>query len=366
MTTQSDSEKEKFSETMVSILNYGALNLAIAIGYRTGLFDALDEFDRPQPVNTIAEKTGLNSRYIAEWLGIMVTGRIVDLVRSPDGSHLFYLPKYRADVITRRAGDSNLGVYTQEMPLLTAAALEPVLHGFKTGAGVTYDCYPDFQQFMSQLADAKHRRVLVDKFLPAVDQGRLVKKLQAGLWVCDLGCAEGVAVRLMAEAFPRSRFIGIDISGDAIAAAQRETRRQRLHNLEFKVLDAALLQDNITLKASFDYVMAFDAIHDQTHPMDALRGIYHILTPGGQFSMVDIAAQSDLADNLDHPMGPFLYAVSLMHCLPVGLVNGGAGLGMMWGRQKAVTMLKAAGFQHVQVQEMPNDPFNFHFFCQKE
>jgi hypothetical protein len=81
--------------------------------------------------------------------------------------------------------------------------------------------------------------------------------------------------------------------------------------------------------------------------------------------MVDIAAESNLADNLKHPMGPFLYTVSLMHCLPVGLVDGGAGLGMMWGRQKAMDMLKNAGFQKVQVLEMPDDPFNFHFFSQK-
>ncbi len=81
--------------------------------------------------------------------------------------------------------------------------------------------------------------------------------------------------------------------------------------------------------------------------------------------MVDIAANSNLADNLAHPMGSFLYTVSLMHCLPVGLVDGGTGLGMMWGREKAVEMLDDAGFQRVQVLEMPDDPFNLHFFCCK-
>ena len=81
--------------------------------------------------------------------------------------------------------------------------------------------------------------------------------------------------------------------------------------------------------------------------------------------MVDITAQSNLADNLDHPMGPFLYTVSLMHCMPVGLVDGGHGLGMMWGREKAVELLKAAGFKNVQAQEIPEDPFNLHYFCRK-
>ena len=358
-------DKDSFSKRMIQILNFGALNLALAIGYRTGLLDAMDTFESPQTIEGISEKTGLNPRYIEEWLGVMVTGEIVELSRTPDGENLYYLPKHCGDLITRRAGNANLGVYSQEMPLLTASAMEAVMQGFKTGAGVTYDYYPKFQKFMSQLADAKHRQVLVDRFLPSVDDGRLVGRMQAGIRVCDLGCAEGIALMLMAKAFPRSRFVGIDISKDAIAKAQWETRRQQINNLDFMVLDAAFLQDNLELKESFDYVTAFDAIHDQTRPLDVLQGIYHILAPDGLFSMVDIAAQSNLADNLDHPMGPFLYTVSLMHCMPVGLVDGGAGLGMMWGREKAVEMLEDAGFQRVQVLEMPDDPFNVHFFCSK-
>ncbi len=358
--------KESFAAKMVKILNYGALNLAMAIGYRTGLFDAMDSLESPQTAHVIAEKTGLNQRYIREWLGIMVTADIVELSSTPDGEDTYFLPPHCGDLIARRSGNANLGVYTQEIPLLTVSAMEAVMQGFKTGAGVTYDHYPNFQKFMSQLADAKHRQVLVDRFLPAVDEGRLVARLQAGIRVCDLGCAEGVALMLMAKSFPRSHFIGIDYATEAVANARRETRRQRIHNLEFMVLDAARLQENLALKDSFDYVTAFDAIHDQTRPSDALRGIYYILAPGGQFSMVDIAAHSNLADNLDHPMGPFLYTVSLMHCMPVGLVDGGCGLGMMWGREKALTMLKAAGFKKVDVHEMPDDPFNLHFFSQKE
>jgi SAM-dependent methyltransferase len=365
MTNTSATGQDLFADKMTRILNYGALNLALAIGYRTGLLDAMDELEIPQTAESISLKTGLNVRYIKEWLGVMVTGEIVELTRAPDGENLYYLPQHCGDFLTRRAGNSNLGVYTQEMPLLTVSALEPVIRGFKTGAGVSYSNYPKFQKFMSQLADAKHVQVLVDRFLPAVDDGRLVGRLQAGIRVCDLGCAEGVALMLMAKAFPRSRFVGIDISTDAVAKAQNETRRQKLDNLDFMVLDAAFLPNRLELKQSFDYVTAFDAIHDQTRPQDVLRGIYHMLIPDGLFSMVDIAAQSNLADNLDHPMGPFLYTVSLMHCMPVGMVDGGAGLGMMWGRENAVEMLKEAGFQKVQVLEMPDDPFNFHYFCRK-
>ncbi len=140
---------------------------------------------------------------------------------------------------------------------------------------------------------------------------------------------------------------------------------QQVENLDFMVLDAAHLKNNMEYKDFFDYVTAFDAIHDQIRPLDVLRGVHQILAPDGLFSMVDIAASSNLADNMALPMAPFLYTVSLMHCMPVGMVDGGTGLGMMWGREKAVEMLENAGFQRIRVFEMPDDPFNLHFFCGK-
>jgi ubiquinone/menaquinone biosynthesis C-methylase UbiE len=354
-----------FSEKLADILNYGAANLAMAIGYRVGLFDVLDTFDNPQPLEIISAKAGLTSRYVGEWLGVMVSAGIVNLFQGENGENRFYLPKAHGDLITRRAGNSNLGVYTQEIPLLTQCAMEAVIRGFYRGDGVPYERYPQFQKFMSELADAKHRQVLVEKFLPSVDGGKLIQQLKSGIRVCDLGCAEGVAVMIMAQAFPQSRFIGIDLSAQAIKTAQSEALRRHMENVAFYIMDAATLMQKKDWKESVDYVTAFDAIHDQTRPLDALRGVYHILAPNGTFSMVDIAAESHLFDNQNHPMGPFLYTVSLMHCLPVGLVDGGSGLGMMWGRQQAVEMLGLAGFQEIQVLKIPEDSFNFHFFCRK-
>jgi len=358
-------KQNDFSEKMTDILNYGALNLAMAIGYKTGLFEVMDRFETPQAASAIAREAALYERYVKEWLGVVVSGGIVELSQGSSGDDLFFLPKEHADLITKRAGSSNLGVYTQEIPLLTTCAMEPVLKGFNTGEGVSYDHYPKFQEFMAQLANAKHREVLVEKFLPSVLEGRLVEKLKAGIRVCDLGCAEGIALLLMAEAFPHSTFMGIDISEECIENARTEASRKKMRNASFLALDAGELKDHPDLLESFDYVTAFDAIHDQTQPLEALISVHALLRPGGLFSMVDIAASSRLSENKDHPMGPFLYTVSLMHCMPVGLVDKGAGLGMMWGREKAVEMLGEAGFKRVHVLDIPDDPFNLHFLCEK-
>ena len=365
MGTQTKHHQKDFSRKLTDILNYGALNLAMGIGYRARLFDIMDTLETPKPASAIAEKAGLDRRYVLEWLNIMVTGGIVDLIKDRDGQNRFQLPKAHANLITRRAENNNMGVYTQEIPLLTATVFMAVESGFRTGNGIPYEMYPGFHRFMTELADAKHRQVLISRFLPSVENGEMVKKLREGISVCDVGCAEGVALILMAEAFPKSLFLGIDISETAIEKGESTAKEKNLKNVIFQKRDCTTLTEDRKLRGSLDYVTAFDAIHDQTQPVKALKGIHAILKDGGVFSMVDIAAGSDLSQNLDHPMGMFLYTVSLMHCMPVGLVDGGTGLGMMWGREKAVKMLKKAGFSDVVVEEIPEDSFNFHFFCKK-
>lgn len=357
-------EQSSFAVKMAEILNHGALNLAMAIGYRSGLFDVLDGMATPASAPQIANQAGLSPRYVREWLGVMVCGGVVTLSAAPDsGEDLFFLPRAHGDLLARRSGPANMGVYTQEIPLLTRCAMEAVIKALGTGAGIGYGQYPEFQSFMSQLANAKHRRVLVDGFLPSIEQGQLVERLRAGIEVCDLGCGAGVALLLMAEAFPNSRFTGIDIGAEVIAQAEAEAHRLKLANARFVCIDAAHLARQPQRHARFDLVTAFDAIHDQSQPHEALRGVFALLRPGGLFCMVDIDASSRLAMNQAHPMGAFLYTVSLMHCLPVGLAQGGMGLGMMWGRERALAMLAEAGFAPVGVQSIPEDSFNLNFLA---
>jgi 2-polyprenyl-3-methyl-5-hydroxy-6-metoxy-1,4-benzoquinol methylase len=353
----------EFAGRLNKILNYGALNLAIAIGYKNRIFDILEDLNRPATAEEIASASKLNIRYLKEWLGVMVTGEIIEISTNQNNENAYFLPLDHAAFLTRKAGSNNMGVYTQELPLLTACAMESVNEGFKTGEGVPFSKYPDFQEFMAELSDAKHKKVLINDFLPSVENGLLLSHLQKGINVCDLGCGQGVAVNLMAKAFPNSTFTGIDNHETAILEARQAVQMLNLSNANYLVLDAAKITQKEEFFGLFDYICAFDAIHDQSHPLEVLRGIRSMLAPGGLFSMVDIKASSNLTDNIDHPLAPFLYAVSLMHCMPVGLTDNGTGLGMMWGKEKAESLLKKAGFEHIEVEEMENDTFNLHYLC---
>jgi ubiquinone/menaquinone biosynthesis C-methylase UbiE len=352
-----------FSDKLVQILNYGSLNLGLGIGYALEIFDVMDEKGSALTLGELAGATGLNSRYLKEWLGIMVTGGIIEMTKKPDNDDTFFLPSSHGDLLCRRAGNNNLGVYTQEIPLLTACAMNAVKHGFKTGQGVPFSIYPDFQAFMSELAEAKHRKVLIQEFIPYVDQGRLEKRLQQGIRVCDIGCGQGVAVCLMAQAYPKSEFVGMDNHEKALEQARALSESFGLSNIAFINQDAAEIREASKFGQYFDYVCAFDAIHDQSHPLDALKGVKYMLRDGGLFSMIDIKAATNIKDNTDHPMGPFLYTVSLMHCMPIGLNDNGSGLGMMWGKEQAIDLLKQAGFSTVCAEDIPNDSFNLHFLC---
>lgn len=355
-------EKTKqFSQKLCDILNYGALNTAMGIGYASGAFEALATFDAPVPCESIALQSALDERYLQEWLGVMVTGGIVE-VTEEDGFELYFLPKEYVPLLTRSGGNDNLGVYTQEIPLLTQCGLNEIVSGMQTGEGVGYEQYQPFYAFMEELANAKHEQVLVDTFLPSVQNGAIVERLKLGIHVCDIGCADGLVLHLMAEAFPNSTFVGFDIAEASIQKAQKRAEVLGLKNVQFTLQDAGA---EVVEAEQFDYIMAFDVIHDQTRPFEALKNIQLMLKPDGVFSMVDIAASSSVSQNKDHPMGAFLYTVSLMHCMPVGLVNNGMGLGMMWGKEQALELCSVAGFSSVEVHDIPEDAFNSHYLCYK-
>ena len=102
-------------------------------------------------------------------------------------------------------------------------------------------------------------------------------------------------------------------------------------------------------------------MHDQADPAGVLRGIHDMLRPGGTYLCVDVRASSVLAENIEHPLGPFGYTVSCMHCMTVSLAQGGAGLGAMWGEQKALEMLATAGFEDVRVETVDGDVMNNYY-----
>jgi SAM-dependent methyltransferase len=343
---------QAFAEQALGIINGGFLSLMLSVGHRTGLLDTLATLD-PSTSDRIAAAAGLNERYVREWLGAMVTGRIIEY---DPVTHTYWLPREHAASITRAAGPDNLAELAQIVAMLGQVE-SAIVDTFRKGGGVDYRAFERFHALMAEGSHTTLAATLLTRTLPLVPG--LVDRLEAGIDVLDMGCGEGVAVRMMAERFPRSRFVGVDMADEAIASARAEAEAASLANARFVAQDAGAFSAPATL----DFVTAFDAIHDQAAPRRVLRAIREALRPDGVFLMVDIAASSHLEGNLDNPLAPFLFTVSTMHCMTVSLAQGGEGLGACWGEEKARELLAEAGFTSVEVSRVEGDPLNAYYVC---
>jgi 2-polyprenyl-3-methyl-5-hydroxy-6-metoxy-1,4-benzoquinol methylase len=213
---------------------------------------------------------------------------------------------------------------------------------------------------MAEMSAQVHDAALIGGELALVEG--LIDRLRVGIDVCDVGCGQGHAINLMAEEFPKSRFTGLDFSDDAIAVARKEAAELGLANASFEVKDAATIDG----RTQYDFITVFDAVHDQAKPDVVLKAIADALRPGGVFLCVDVAGSSNVEENLEHPMAPMLYSVSTFHCMTVSLALDGAGLGTMWGEQKATEMFSAAGFTSVETTRIPEDILNVYYVCRKD
>jgi ubiquinone/menaquinone biosynthesis C-methylase UbiE len=345
---------EDFAGRFLQVLNDGMLCLMTSVGHKTGLFDVMARL-APSTSAEIAKAAKLNERYVREWLGGMVTGRIVDY--DPQTGR-YSLPASRAAFLTRAAGIDNLAVFAQYIALLGDVE-DKIVACFRRGGGVPYSAYPRFQELQGEETRRVFDARLVGDILPLTG---LAGRLKEGIDVVDVGCGTGHAVNLMAKAFPKSRFYGYDISRDGISIAKTEARKLKLKNAHFKIVDVSKMDE----RQKFDLVTAFDTIHDQAKPAKVLKSVRRALKKGGTFLMQDIAASSNLHENIDHPLAPTIYTISTMHCMTVSLAYNGAGLGTAWGRQKALEMLAEAGFGPVDVKEVAGDILNCYYVARVE
>lgn len=344
---------EQFSENLVDTLNKSAIALALSIGNRVGLFETMAKLPASTSVQ-IAEAANLNERYVREWLGVMVTGRIV---KYDAGTLTYSLPAEHAAFLTS-SGEYNLASSMEFIPVLGKVE-DKVIDCFRNGGGVPYSAYERFHEVMAAESDQTTVAALESHIIPLVPG--LAAKLEQGIDVLDVGCGSGHAMMALAAKYPNSRFAGYDFSEETIGNARERAAAEGLSNLRFNVRDAA----DIGETATYDLITSFDSIHDQAKPAAMLNGIAEALRPEGTYLIQDIAGSSHVEKNLDHPVGPFVYTISMMHCMTVSLAYDGEGLGAMWGEEKAVEMLNAAGFSNVAVHHLDHDFMNTYYVATK-
>jgi ubiquinone/menaquinone biosynthesis C-methylase UbiE len=288
----------------------------------------------------------------------MVTSGVVTIGAE---SVRYQLPQEHAAYLTRPAAADNLAVFAQYIPLLGNVE-DDIVECFRNGGGVPYAKFPRFHAVMAEDSGQSVLSSLESHILPLIPG--LAGQLERGMRMLDAGCGSGRTLNRLAELFPRSRFVGMDFSDEALRVARDEASAKGLKNVEYQAVDLGDF-DRTAEPASFDFITTFDAVHDQAKPLNLLKGIHRALKDDGVYLMQDIKGSSHVHHNIGHPIGTFLYTVSCLHCMTVSLALGGEGLGAMWGEEKTREYLQRAGFQSVVKHELAHDIQNNWYVVRK-
>jgi SAM-dependent methyltransferase len=359
MADVADPDRLKFYSFAVFTQLSGAVTAGmIHLGDKLGLYTALAESDASMTTAELAERAGLDERWVREWAYNQAAAKLIAVeTTGASGDERFWLtPEAIAVLASPDHPAFGMGMF-HRFPQ-TMSALELMPESFRTGVGHDYDSHgPEGAVGIERSFEPWNRHHLIPTVLPALDG--IVARLRAGISVADIGCGAGGAVLLMADEFPNSRFVGYDISKYALERAESRRREAGADNVRFvDPRDEPLPDDH-----SVDFVTTFDCIHDMTHPQTMIDAIAGALAPDGTWLLVDIKGRDTFAENVEkNPMASLMYGISVLSCMSSALSEpGGAGLGTLGlPASRAREMAAAAGLTRFRTLDVDHSVNSFY------
>ena len=317
----------------------------VLLGDQLGLYKGMAGAGPLTPAE-LARRTGTAERYVREWLANQAAGGYVTYDAA---TGKFTLPDEHAFALAEEGSPAFLpGIY---QVLASLFQDEPkIAERFRSGKGMAWGEH-DHRLFEGTERFFRPNYVghLIGEWLPALDG--VEPKLRQGVKAADVGCGFGVTTILMAQAFPKSEFIGFDYHEPSIAAARQRAK-------------AAGVGDRVRFETarSTDYpgkgyalVAHFDCLHDMGDPVGAARHVRETLTSDGTWMIVEPFAGDKLEDNLN-PVGRIFYAASTTVCVPASLADNGPALGAQAGEARLKEVVMAGGF--TRFRRATQTPFN--------
>jgi SAM-dependent methyltransferase len=324
-----------------------AMNASLMmIGDKLGLYRKLAA-KGPMNASELAEATGTGERYVREWLAAQAASGYVEYdAHSEKFSMLPEQAMALADedspVFMGGVGDVIAATFLDEAKIEDA---------FKSGKGVGWNRRSECLFCgTARFFRTGYKHHLVQEWLPALDG--VVEKLERGATVADVGCGHGVSTRLMAKAFPNSRFFGFDYHPGSIEAArQAATDAGFGDRVRFDVHSAKSYPAQ-----DYDLVCFFDCLHDMGDPVGAIKHVRETMVADGTCMLVEPFANDRLEDNLN-PIGRIFYAASTVVCTPASLDQEvGLALGAQAGEARLRDVARQGGL--TRFRRATETPFN--------
>lgn len=329
---------------MVGDLGAVVSGALVVLGDRLGLYHALAEVGPADSVK-LAGHTGLNERYVREWLANQAASGYVNYEPK---SGCFSMSAEQKAVFADP--DSPVAMTGGFYAAASAYHDEPkVTEAFRTGAGIPWqDHHNCLFCGTEKFFRPGYAANLVQNWIPALDGVRA--KLEAGAQVADIGCGHGASTIIMAKAFPKSKFTGFDLHPGSIERARQCAREDGLANITFASASAK------EFPGRYDLITIFDALHDMGDPVGAAAHVRESLEADGTWMIVEPLAGDRLEENLN-PVGRVFYGFSTMVCTPNSRSQEvGLALGAQAGERRLREVMEEAGFRHFR--RATQTPFN--------
>jgi SAM-dependent methyltransferase len=318
----------------------------VVIGDKLGLYRAMADGD-PITAEELASRTGTDARYVREWLSNQAAGGYVSY-DSPN--ERFFLTPEQSLALAQEGSPAFVpGAFQLATSLIKDE--ETIANAFHSGRGVGWhehhhDLFTGTERFFRPGYAAN----LVTSWIPALDG--IKAKLEAGALVADVGCGHGASTILMAQAYPRSEFVGFDYHQASIEHARTAAAQAGLDGrVTFEVATAKQYPGD-----GYDLVMMFDCLHDMGDPVGAAAHVRQTLTADGTWMIVEPYAGDRLEDNLN-PVGRVFYGASTLVCTPASRDQEvGLALGAQAGEARLREVLNDGGF--TRVRRASETPFN--------
>jgi SAM-dependent methyltransferase len=311
----------------------------VVLGDRLGLYRAMAD-GSPVTADELAARTGTSIDYLRPWLANQAAGGFVEY---DPATGSWWLTPEKAYALAVEDGTAFLPG-SMQLALGLLRDLPAIEERFRTGAGLGWHEHdPDLYEGTERFFRPGYAGNLVHTWLPALDG--VVQRLTRGGQVADVGCGRGASTILMAQAFDRSRFVGVDYHEASVVAARRSADKAGVADrVRFETAYATDLDAD-----RYDLITMFDCLHDMGDPEAAARTARRALAPEGVLMVVEPMAGDRIEDNL-HPIGRVFYGGSTLVCTPASLAQPGArALGPQAGPARLTAVLRAAGFAHVRV-----------------
>ena len=323
------------------------LNTALVVlGDKLGYYAWLAGSGPATPAQ-LAHATDTDEHYAREWLNAQAAGGYVTY---DAGTGTYLLPPEQANALTEPTSPAYLPGFFQ-IALGTVHATDAIVDAARNQAGFGWhEHHGDVHDGCARFFRTMYNAHLVGEWLPALEG--VVAKLERGASVADVGCGHGESTVIMAQAFPRSTFVGSDYHEPSIAIARQRAREAGVEDrVSFEVAPAQELRGS-----GYDLVTTFDALHDMGDPVGAARRVREAIAPDGTWLVVEPMSGDTVSDNLN-PVGRAYYGFSTLLCTPSSLAQEvGLALGTQAGPARIRDVVTAGGF--TRFRTAAQTPFN--------